>query len=93
MLIVLNELYKSAYKNNLFLRCPLLQELTFYLTPGVVPSTKTLTEMIRSAGGRTVPKRPSIAFIRRQQTSQVCCPPFLWVTTFGKFENTSWYHN
>ncbi|KAK2181918.1 hypothetical protein NP493_376g01031 [Ridgeia piscesae] len=58
---------------------PLFQELTFYLTPGVVPSTKTLTEMIRSAGGRTVPKRPSIAFIRRQQTSQGD-PAFIVIT-------------
>ncbi|KAI0226634.1 PAX-interacting protein 1 [Lamellibrachia satsuma] len=49
---------------------PLFQEFVFYITPGIVPSSKTLTEMITSAGGRTVAKRPSVAVIRRQRTSQ-----------------------
>ena len=56
---------------------PLFQDITFYLTPSVVPGKPILQEIIENAGGKIVPKRPSIRHMIEKKTAQVG----LWMRT------------
>ena len=45
--------------------------MTFYVTPSVIPSKKVLQEIVESAGGRIIEKRPSVRSILAQKDEKV----------------------
>ena len=51
---------------------PVLKDLTFYLTPSVLPGIAILKEVIENAGGNMVRRRPSVKNILAKKDAQVC---------------------